>query len=149
MRERGRDIGRRRSRLPPGSLMWDLIWGLWDHDLSQRQMRSHWAIQVPCGEIFFLEIKTLFFLKIWERVSMGRGGGGRQTEGERNFSRLLHWAQSQMRGSIPGPGDYHLNRNQVGRLTNCTTQASIEIKQVVYKEHRAKSTYAGTGIVYT
>ena len=32
--ERGRDIGRGRSRLPAISLMWDSIPGPWDHDLS-------------------------------------------------------------------------------------------------------------------
>ena len=30
-----------RSRFPAGSLMWDLIPGLQDHDLSQRQMLNH------------------------------------------------------------------------------------------------------------
>ena len=33
-REAGRDIGRRRSRLHTGSLMWDLILGLQDHTLG-------------------------------------------------------------------------------------------------------------------
>ena len=33
-RERGRDIGRGRSRLPTRSQMWDSILGLWDHTLS-------------------------------------------------------------------------------------------------------------------
>ena len=33
-RERGIDIGRGRSRLPMGSLMWDSISGSQDHDLS-------------------------------------------------------------------------------------------------------------------
>ena len=37
MRNTGRDIGNGKSRLPAGSLMWDLILGLQDHDLSQRQ----------------------------------------------------------------------------------------------------------------
>ena len=32
--KRGRDIGRRRSRLPAGSPMWDFIPGPRDHDLS-------------------------------------------------------------------------------------------------------------------
>ena len=40
-RERGRDIGRGKSRVPIGSPMQDLISGLWDHDLSQRQMLNH------------------------------------------------------------------------------------------------------------
>ena len=39
--QRGRDIGRRRSMLPRGSLMQDLIPGPWNHDLSQRQMLNH------------------------------------------------------------------------------------------------------------
>ena len=41
--ERGRDIGRGRSRLPVGILMQDSIPGPQDHDLSQRQMPNHWA----------------------------------------------------------------------------------------------------------
>ena len=35
-RERGRDTGRGRSRLPVGNLMWDSILGPWDYALSQR-----------------------------------------------------------------------------------------------------------------
>ena len=44
-RERGRDSGRGRSRLPVGSPKWDSIPGPQDHNLSQRQMLSHWATQ--------------------------------------------------------------------------------------------------------
>ena len=44
-RERGRDTGRRRSRLPVGSQIWDSIPGPWDHNPSQRQTFSPWAIQ--------------------------------------------------------------------------------------------------------
>ena len=40
-RERGRDIGRGRSRLPVGCAMQDLIPGTPDHDRSQRQMLNH------------------------------------------------------------------------------------------------------------
>ena len=42
-RERGRDTdtGRGRSRFHAGSPMWDLIPGLQDHALSQRQMPNH------------------------------------------------------------------------------------------------------------
>ena len=36
-RERGRDMGRRRSRLHAGSLIWDSIPGLQDHALGRRQ----------------------------------------------------------------------------------------------------------------
>ena len=39
--ERGKDIGRRRSRFPVGSPMGDLISGPWDDDLSQKQMLYH------------------------------------------------------------------------------------------------------------
>ena len=53
--ERGRDTGRGRSRLPVGILVWDLILGTSDHDLSQRQMLNHWAIQVPWDLHFWLE----------------------------------------------------------------------------------------------
>ena len=44
--EKGRDIGRERSRLPTGSLMWDIIPRPWDHDLNQRQTFNHQATQV-------------------------------------------------------------------------------------------------------
>ena len=39
--ERGRDIGRGRSRCPVGSPMQDSIPGPQDHDLSQRQTLNH------------------------------------------------------------------------------------------------------------
>ena len=45
--ERGRDIGRGRSRLHAGSSMQDSIPGLQDHDLSWRQTLNLWATQVP------------------------------------------------------------------------------------------------------
>ena len=40
-RERGRDLGRGRSRLHARSLMWGLIPGLQDHALGERQMLNH------------------------------------------------------------------------------------------------------------
>ena len=43
--ERSRDIGRGRSRLPVGRLMWDSLPGSWDHDQSQRQSLNHWTTQ--------------------------------------------------------------------------------------------------------
>ena len=58
-RERGRDTGRGRSRLSAGTLMWDLIPGLWDHDLSQRQMLGH-----PICFCFFC-LFVLFVLYIY------------------------------------------------------------------------------------
>ena len=47
MRDRSRDTGRGRSRLPTGSPMWDLIPGPRDHTLSPRQMFNHRTTQVP------------------------------------------------------------------------------------------------------
>ena len=44
-KERGRDLGRGRSRLPEGNLMWNSIPELQDHDLSQRQTFKHQATQ--------------------------------------------------------------------------------------------------------
>ena len=41
LRERGRDIDRRRSRLSAGSPMRDSIPGSWDYDLSQRQTLNY------------------------------------------------------------------------------------------------------------
>ena len=43
--ERGRDIGRGRSRLLEGSPMWDSIPGPWDRNLSWRWMLNPWATQ--------------------------------------------------------------------------------------------------------
>ena len=36
-----RDIGKKRSRLPLSSPMQDSIPGLWDHNLSHRQILNH------------------------------------------------------------------------------------------------------------
>ena len=44
-RERGKDTGRGRRRLPARSPMWDSIPGSQDHALSQRQILNHWATQ--------------------------------------------------------------------------------------------------------
>ena len=46
-RERGRDTGRGRTRLPAGNLMQDWIPGPRGHTQSRRQMLNHWATQVP------------------------------------------------------------------------------------------------------
>ena len=55
MRNRERDMGRgRRNRLHTGSLMWDLIPGLWDHALSQRQRFNHWATQASCTSNIYM-----------------------------------------------------------------------------------------------
>ena len=50
--QRGRDIDRRRSRLPVGSPMQDSIPGPWDHNSSQREMLNHWATQVSLLNVF-------------------------------------------------------------------------------------------------
>ena len=52
-RERGRNIGRGRSRLPAGSPMRDSIPGPRDHDLSQRQTLNRWAPQTSLGTLDF------------------------------------------------------------------------------------------------
>ena len=44
--ERGRTIGRGRSRLPVASQMWDGVPGPWDHAPSQRQTLNRWVTQV-------------------------------------------------------------------------------------------------------
>ena len=51
--ERGRDIGRGRSRLHAGSPMWDLIPGLQDRALGQRQAPNCCATQ---GSLFLFLI---------------------------------------------------------------------------------------------
>ena len=61
--KKGRDIGRGRSRLPPGSLVWNSILGLRDHDLSQRQMLNHWAFQVLLTDHFCISELTYVYLE--------------------------------------------------------------------------------------
>ena len=48
-RERGKDIGRERSRLHARSLIWDSILELQDQALNQRQSPHCWATQVSWG----------------------------------------------------------------------------------------------------
>ena len=60
-KERGRDIGRERSRLPPGSLMRDSIPGPQNHNLSQRQMLNHWATQTS-HKHFLLKVFLFCFM---------------------------------------------------------------------------------------
>ena len=65
--ERGRDIGRGRSRLHAGSLMQDLIPRFGDHALSWRQMLNCSATQAPLTEIFNMKIVVDIsqFVCIW------------------------------------------------------------------------------------
>ena len=65
--KRGRDIGRGRSRLPAGSLMWDLIPGPQQHDLSQRQMFNLWATQAPF-ELLFLFLLLKWKIRLWSVI---------------------------------------------------------------------------------
>ena len=70
--ERGRNIGRERSRIPTGSLMQDLIPGTWDHVLNQRQMLNQWATQVPLQPSFFaaffsLTLKMNYYRLPWKK----------------------------------------------------------------------------------
>ena len=55
-RERGRDIGRERSRLPTRSPMWDSILGFQDHALSQRPLLNHWATQASPKKVLNQEV---------------------------------------------------------------------------------------------
>ena len=59
-RLRGRDTGRRRSRFPAGSLMWNSIPGPWDHNLSQSQTLNHSPTQVSL--FFFFKKKDVIYL---------------------------------------------------------------------------------------
>ena len=56
-RERGTDTGRGRSMLHAGSLMWDLIPGLQDHTLDQRQALNRRATP---GSPIVIFLKILF-----------------------------------------------------------------------------------------
>ena len=68
-RERGRDRGRGRSRLPGGSLMWDLILGP-----CPEPKAGDPTTEPPSCPIIFIILKAfIYFLFV-------RGGGG---EGER------------------------------------------------------------------
>ena len=62
---RGSDIGRGKSRLHAGSLMWVSVPGPQDHDLSRRQMLNHCATQVPWKE-YFLTRKQKLKIRITE-----------------------------------------------------------------------------------
>ena len=62
--ERGRDIGRGRSRLPAGSLVQGSIPGPRDHDLSRRQTLNHWATQGSQWQIL-IGVKSLH-LRQWK-----------------------------------------------------------------------------------
>ena len=64
-KERGRDIGRGRSRFLVRSLMWVSVPGPQDHDLSQRQILNHRATQVSLT--FFFSDFTYFFFFFLER----------------------------------------------------------------------------------
>ena len=66
-RQRGRDVGRGRSRLFAGSPMWDSISGPWDHTLGRRQAPNLWVTQVSlnhgtCGKLPLLW--NLFTMKL-------------------------------------------------------------------------------------
>ena len=61
--ERGRNIVRERSRLHPGSPMWDSIQGLQDHALGQRQTLNPWTTQASLLWKF-LKWKPLWFV-LW------------------------------------------------------------------------------------
>ena len=65
-RDRGRDTGRGRSRLHAGRPTWDLIPGLQDYTLGQRQAFNHWVtLGSPTLSIFFKFKDVLCNIKIW------------------------------------------------------------------------------------
>ena len=64
-KERGKDTGRGRSRLHAGSPMWDSIPGLWDHNLSWRQMLNCWATQASQCQVVLLQILALLIVCFW------------------------------------------------------------------------------------
>ena len=64
-RERGRDTGRGRSRLPAGSLTWDLIPGLQHHALGRRQALNRCATQGSLDHDFL----TSALLRVWSDYS--------------------------------------------------------------------------------
>ena len=73
-RERGRDIGRERSRLPAVSPMQGSIPGPQDHDLGQRQTCNHWATGASHRDYFnesrhirTIGRKSIFPGQIWSK----------------------------------------------------------------------------------
>ena len=118
-REGGRNKGRgKRSRLRAGSPMWDLIPGLRDHALSQRQMLNHWATQASHDFIFFL-----FFLKIYLFIYLFMRERERGRDTGRGRSRLH--AKSSMQDSIQGLQDLALGQRQA--LNRWATQGCPDL----------------------
>ena len=71
-RERGRDTGRGRSRLPVGSPMQDLVPELWDQALSQRQTLN--PAEPPRCPYTYVSIKwrkICFFPIDWDGGTLG------------------------------------------------------------------------------
>ena len=64
-RQRGRDTGRGRSRLPAGSPVQDSIPGACDHDLTQRQTLNHWATQAPHTVYLLIYQRTFGLLQLF------------------------------------------------------------------------------------
>ena len=64
--ERGRDIGRGKSKLPEGSPLWDSIPGPQDQDPSWRQTLNCWATQSP--EIHHFKLYGSVVLTIFRLV---------------------------------------------------------------------------------
>ena len=63
-KERGRNTGRGRSRLPAGSLMWDLMWDpiLRLLDLSRRQTLNRWTTQASRYSKFLIRLNYILTL---------------------------------------------------------------------------------------
>ena len=121
LRERGRDIGRGRSRLPTGSPTQYSIPGPRNHDLNWSQTLNHGATQAPQALNFLNEYKTcsgftrnflpsfrFFFLRFYLFIHE------RHTERSRDIGRGRSRLPtgSLMQDSIPGAWDHTLSQRQ-------------------------------------
>ena len=128
--ERGRDIGRGKSRPHAGSLTCNSYPGPRDHTLSQRQTLNHWAtrrlslFQIKCVfniSVFFVLFCFVFcfFEREREREKTCTVGGGAEGERESYAGSMLS-LNSQ-------PWDHDLSQKlRVGCLTAWATQVPLK-----------------------
>ena len=110
-RERGRDIGRGRSRLPVGSPMWDWIQGLQDHTLGWRQAPNHWATQgFPWPNFLIWRLRSVFspenlffFLRFYLFIHERHTERERQRHRQREKQALCRGLNPRTLGSRPEP----------------------------------------------
>ena len=101
-RERGRKTGRGRSRLHAGTPTWDLIPGLQDQALGQRQALNCWATRAALCTYFFIYSRKRERTRAWI--------GEKQREKEQQAP---PWAGNLTQDSIPGPRDHDLSWRQL------------------------------------